>query len=147
MTQSLFVRGRVFALILSLLAVPKACLALDNLPDPTRPPSVLGPLGSAFGEETEKAAPALPVLQSIMLSATRKAAVISGQTVELGGKFGDLRLVKVLPSEVVLKGEDGVQVLKFFPEVEKKERILPPDEIVKVKKRKSGATTGKKVKS
>ncbi len=120
--------------------------AAENLPDPTRPPSALAPAGQPSGEEILKAPPPLPVLQSVMLSANRKAALISGQTVLLGGKFGDLRLVKLTPDEAVLKGEDGVQVLKFFPDVEKKVRVAPsPDEVVKVKK-KTGAAAPKKVK-
>lgn len=70
----------------------------------------------------------LPVLQSVLLSATRKAAIISGQTVMLGEKFGTARLVKLTPSEAVLRTGDSLQVLKLFPDVEKKERLVPQDE-------------------
>lgn len=138
--------GRAFVVMVALSTAGQGG-AVENLPDPTRPPSVLAPEGQSGGEATLKAPPPLPVLQSVMLSANRKAALISGQTVLLGGKFGDLRLVKMTHDEVVLKGEGGVQVLKFFPDVEKKVRVAPPpDEIVKVKKNKPGAAVPKKAK-
>jgi hypothetical protein len=70
----------------------------------------------------------VPVLQSILLSTTRKAATISGQTVMLGGKYGEARLVKLTPSDAVLRSAEGLQVLKLFPDVEKKGRIVPQDD-------------------
>lgn len=87
----------------------------------------------------------MPVLQSIMLSATRKAAIISGQTVVLGEKFGEARLVKLTQSEAVLRTEEGLQVLKLFPDVDKKERLVPQDED-KDGKRVHRAVPGKKAK-
>ncbi len=91
----------------------------ETLPDPTRPP---------FGEETDSVPATIPVLQSVMLSATRKAAMISGQTVVLGEKFGDARLVKLTAGEAVLRTGEDFLVLKLFPDVEKKERLAPADE-------------------
>lgn len=76
----------------------------------------------------EIAPPPVPVLQSILLSATRKAATISGQTVMLGAKYGEARLVKLTPSEAVLRTAEGLQVLKLFPDVEKKGRVAPQDD-------------------
>ena len=100
------------------------CHAVENVPDPTRPPDAFG----GAGEEVETAPPPVPVLQSILLSTTRKAATISGQTVMLGGKYGEARLVKLTPSEAVLRSAEGLQVLKLFPDVEKKGRIVPQDD-------------------
>jgi len=89
----------------------------------------------------------MPVLQSIILSATRKAAMISGQTVILGEKFGEARLVNLTPSEAVLRTGEGLQVLKLFPDVEKKERLVPQDEDMKQSgKKKRGAVLGNKAK-
>lgn len=102
-------------------------LAADVLPDPTRPPDVFGG-GATVASETETAPVPLPVLQSILLSATRKAAIISGQTVVLGESFGTARLVQLTSSEAVLRTGDSLQVLKLFPDVEKKERLVPQDE-------------------
>jgi MSHA biogenesis protein MshK len=65
------------------------------------------------------------VLQSVMISASGAAAIISGQTVKLGQKYGDAVLVKVAESEVVLKDASGVQVLKLYPGVEKRSAAAP----------------------
>ena len=145
MVEPLFYRiAGVFLLPFVLLG---GVCAAENLPDPTRPPSSLGPLPPGFGEEPDNAPAPMPVLQSIMLSATRKAAMISGQTVILGEKFGEARLVKLTPSEAVLRTGEGLQVLKLFPDVEKKERLVPQDEAMKQSgKKKRGAVLGNKAK-
>lgn len=103
------------------------CQAADILPDPTRPPDAFGE-PAVVGVEPEMAPIPLPVLQSVLLSSTRKTAIISGQTVVLGDQFGTARLVKLAPSEAVLRTGDSLQVLKLFPNVEKKERLVPQDE-------------------
>lgn len=135
------VSGGIFLLLLLMAGVCQA----ENLPDPTRPPSLLGPLPPAFGEEPDSTPAPIPVLQSIILSPTRKAAIISGQTVVLGEKFGEARLVKLTESEAVLRTVDGVQVLKLFPDVDKKERLVPQDEDMNGK-RKRTVVPGKKAK-
>ena len=119
------------------------CQAAENWPDPTRPPDVFGGGGD---EGVEVAPPPVPVLQSILLSATRKVAVISGQPVALGGKFGEARLVKLTPSEAVLQTGDTLQVLKLFPDVEKKELLVPQDENKSGKKTSGSALDKKKAK-
>lgn len=106
--------------LLSFVLVAGEGLAAEALPDPTRPPASLGPLAPGYGEEPEKEPPPLPVLQSVILSAARKVAIIGGQPVRLGGKFGEARLVRLTPNEAVLRSAEGVQVLKLFPEAEKK---------------------------
>lgn len=113
-----------FALVLA----AGASQAAETLPDPTRPPASFGPLGPVYGEEPEKAPPPQPVLQSVILSATRKVAIIGGQTVNLGEKFGDAKLIRLTPSEAVLRTAEGEkQVLKLFPDAEKKLRPVPQD--------------------
>jgi len=136
----------VSVFLLPFVMVVGECPA-ENLPDPTRPPSALGPLPPAFGEEPENAPAPMPVLQSIMLSASRKAAMISGQMVTLGEKFGEARLVKLTSSEAVLRTEEGLQMLKLFPDVEKKVRLVPQEENMNRNKMKQrGAALGKKAK-
>ena len=88
--------------------------AAETLPDPTRPPPSLGHV-----ENAEVPAATGPVLQSVLISAGRKVAVISGQTVKLGDKYGDARLVKISDSEVVLRSGKDLQTLKLFPGIEK----------------------------
>jgi len=120
--------NRSFCNLICLLAMTvHGGLVADVLPDPTRPPDALGG-APTVAAETETAPVPLPVLQSILLSATRKTAIISGQTVVLGEHFGTARLVLLTPSEAVLRTGDSLQVLKLFPDVEKKERLVPQDE-------------------
>ncbi|MGH8737008.1 MAG: MSHA biogenesis protein MshK [Burkholderiales bacterium] len=93
--------------------------SLQGLADPTRPPydapAVEGDSAPAMG----------PELQSVLISPTRKTAVISGQTVPLGGKFQDATLIRITESGVELRNGGQVQVLRMFPRVEKK--LLPTD--------------------
>jgi hypothetical protein len=85
-----------------------------ELPDPTRPPAGLFAPPAAVGAE---AAPVPAGLQSIIISRTRRAAIIDGETVELGGKHGDAKLIEVNEGGVVLRGAQGRQVLTLFPDV------------------------------
>lgn len=78
------------------------------LTDPTRPPLEL------MSAATAVAAPRTP-LQSILLSSTRKGAIINGQYVALGGTYGRARLVKITATEVTLKGDQGLEVLQLYP--------------------------------
>lgn len=97
-------------------------LNAEELPDPTRPPVSIAAPAAAAG-----AAPA--GLQSIIISPIRRAAIIDGETVELGGKHGDARLIEVSEGSVVLKGAQGRQVLTLFPDVKwvsKKELEIKP---------------------
>ncbi len=85
----------------------------QGLVDPTRPPGGLA--GSV------DAVVALgPVLQTVMLSPSRKVAVISGEVVALGGSYGGARLVKLTESEAVLKNGAETTVLRLYPMVEKR---------------------------
>ena len=86
----------------------------EVLQDPTQPYG----LTQAGGDATAYAG---PVLQSIMLSSGRKAAVISGEVVPLWGKYQDATLVRLSDREAVLRAEDGtLQTLRMHPGVEKK---------------------------
>jgi len=54
----------------------------------------------------------------VIISPDRRAAIINGQTVELGGKYGDAQLTEVNESGVVLSGTRGKQkLLLMFPAV------------------------------
>lgn len=101
-------RHVVAGVLMLVCAAPYA----GELPDPTRMPAfIAAPVASGSVE-------AAPVgLQSIIISPKRRAAIIDGQTVELGGKHGDARLIEVNESSVVLSGSQGRQVLALFPDV------------------------------
>jgi MSHA biogenesis protein MshK len=77
--------------------------------------------GGAAGGAASGAASGAPVLQSVMLSPTRRAAIISGQLVRLGESYGDAVLAEVAENEVVLNRGGTLQVLKMYPGVDKQE--------------------------
>ena len=100
--------------LLLLSALPAIAMA-ETLLDPTKP-------AEAVGAHAE-----INALQSIIISPTRRAAIIYGQTVELGEKVGDVRLIEVSESGVVLQGTKGLEVLTLFPNVKMNKRavVLP----------------------
>lgn len=101
-------------LLLMIAATPVG--SAQPLLDPTRPPASLDPV-----PQGNVSAPAsAPVLQSVLISAGRRVAIISGQTVRLGEKFGEARVTKITESEVVLRSGTEVQTLKLFPGIEKR---------------------------
>jgi MSHA biogenesis protein MshK len=60
-----------------------------------------------------------PVLQSVLITPTHRAAIINGQRVELGGRYGEARVLKITETEVVLRSVAGTEVLKMYPNVDK----------------------------
>ncbi len=94
--------------------------AWAQLADPTRPPpQALVPAGAAA---SAAAVPAAIGLQSVILNRNgkgRPAAVINGEVVQLGGKVGEARLVKVEEDHVVLLGTEGREILRLMPAAEK----------------------------
>lgn len=91
-----------------------------QLADPTRPPvQAAVPAGDAA---SAAAIPAAVGLQSVILSRDgkgRPAAVINGEVVQLGGKLGEARLVKVEEDHVVLLSAEGRETLRLMPAAEK----------------------------
>jgi MSHA biogenesis protein MshK len=94
-----------------------ASASAQAIKDPTRPPPGLGAVQPSTGMQ---AAPAGPVLQSVILSPTRRAAIISGQLVERGEPYGEAVLAEVGQDYVVLRSGAGTQVLKLYPGTEKR---------------------------
>lgn len=82
------------------------------LTDPTRPPlELMSAAGSGVAPHTP--------LQSILLSSTRKGAIIDGRYVPLGGTYGKARLVRITATEVTLKSDGALEVLQLYPPMEK----------------------------
>jgi len=105
-------------LVLSLLCIATAAPAQRGaLVDPTRPPAVATESGAK-----EAAAPAGPRLQSVLISPTRRIAVISGSTVGLGEKFGGATVTAISESGVSLRYADRKETLQLIPGVIKRER-------------------------
>jgi len=98
----------------------------EELPDPTRPPANLA-IPVVTGGKVSSG------LQSVIISKTRRAAIIDGETVELKGKHGDATLIEVSESGVVLQGSQGRQVLTLFSDVKimQKEMQAAPELAVK----------------
>lgn len=87
-----------------------------SLADPTRPPIV------STESAGESAPPAGPTLQSILISPARRLAVISGQEVAQGGKYGDATVASITESTVLLRYADRRETLRLLPDVKKRER-------------------------
>jgi len=95
------------------LFISVSCPA-EDLIDPTRPPIGLVASGVAAVAAVVKNE---VVLQSILISNQRRAAIIDGVTVELGGRVGNARLIEINTGFVVLKTGRVRQVVKLFPDV------------------------------
>jgi len=95
-----------------LLAAVSSAYA-QGLSDPTRPANAAGTAGEG--------ASASSGLQTIIRrTGAKPAAVINGEYVQLGGRVGDARLVKVGEDSVVLQGPAGREEMKLLPGIEKK---------------------------
>ena len=81
----------------------------ESLPDPTRP----------FDVKTQSVERVEPVLQSVLISSSHQVAIIDGKRVKLGDEYEGARLVSVDVDEAILKGVQGQQILRLFPEAKK----------------------------
>jgi hypothetical protein len=76
--------------------------------DPTQPPVVSDTGGAASGGTR---------IESILIAPDRRVAVISGQQVTIGSRIGSGSVVRITETEVVVRGAEGEQTLKLFPEL------------------------------
>ena len=114
--------GRSALLVALAGAIGSASASEQITTDPTRPPAALAaeaPRGAVPGNQ----------LQSVVISPTRKAAIINGVVVELGKKYGDAVLTKVAEDEVVLESGGSRQVLRLHPGVDKKIEVAQAEPI------------------
>ena len=89
-----------------------AAAGAQVMADPTRAPRAVPAEGTP--EQTRA-----PVLQSVIITAERRAAIINGERVELGAVYGDARVARITETEVVLRSADRTEVLKLYPNVDK----------------------------
>lgn len=82
------------------------------LNDPMRPPTAV------YAAPGDKTAAAGPLLQSVMITPSERSAIIGGERVKLGGKYGEARVIKITESEVVLRSAGGIETLKMYPDIE-----------------------------
>jgi len=85
------------------------------LTDPTRPPLQLMMTAAGVDKEAKEGAEARPRLESILLSSTRKGAIINGEYVALGGAFGKAVVVNISATTVTLKTGQEQEVLQLYP--------------------------------
>lgn len=107
------------------------CGFAEELADPTRPPASTPAAQGAAVEKTMS-------LQSVIIAKNRRAAIIDGQNVELGGRILDAKLIEVNSACVVLRTAQGRQVLKLFPDVAITSRRTEVSPVPAHKKVKSG---------
>jgi MSHA biogenesis protein MshK len=115
-----------FVMLFMLAGAVILCLQARPLPDPTRPPDVM----LSAPEMTSERMVAEPILQSVLISPTRKIAVISGQVVALHGVFEEFKLVSIHPSRVLLKNKTSEKILFLFPSEE--QQFVTPRVIKKI---------------
>jgi MSHA biogenesis protein MshK len=121
------------------LSVPQIAAA-DSLPDPTLPAIDLNSSGAGSAKDVVPDEPVSRGLQSIIISPQYSAAIINGETVRLGGKSGDSRLVEVRENSVVLQNAQGRRVVELFPKVNIKKNEAAPQES-RVQEKASGQTS------
>ena len=97
----------------------------QSFTDPTRPPAnLLNPeVASASGSTSLSG----PRLQAVVTADGRKPrALINGEWVEQGGKYGAFRVHKVTTEWVILKGGDGQEIVRLTPEVKVRHAPVMP---------------------
>ena len=107
--------NKVIAVAAMLSALPCEVAWGQGIGDPMRPPAGI----SAAAPDSAAAKSGAPELQSVIISPTRRIAIISGQSVALNEKFGESRVVKITETEVTLRNGQDIQVLKLYPNVDK----------------------------
>jgi MSHA biogenesis protein MshK len=123
--------GAVFLLLAATTGVPMwaADAAAQIMDDPTRPP--VGMLAPDAGTVS-----ADPVLQSVMITPSGRSAIIGGERVRLGGKYGEARVISITESEVVLRSTNGTETLRMYPDITmKRVESAPPANARPAKKR------------
>jgi MSHA biogenesis protein MshK len=106
-------------------AVSSCCLLIsvltplhaEDLPDPTRPPASIFAPAARAGAGREATENRSSGLHTIIISETRRSAIIDGKTVELGGEYGGAKLIEVNEGGVVLQRAHSRQELTLFPGV------------------------------
>ena len=107
-----------FVLLVLMLGLHSFALA-ESLKDPTLPPANLNSEANLVNADGQLL-PTGPMLQSVMLGAQYRAAIIDGQKVVLGQKYGDATLIKLSEREALLRNPDGTTQTLSLSVVDKK---------------------------
>ena len=121
-----------FALIIS-LGAPRSLA--QGLSDPTRPP------WEGFGGADLIESPAnLSPAQVVIISKDRRQATINGQTVVLGGRYGNATLARISDEEIVLQRPEGTETIKLYSSVRRTKRWTSAQEKFKTPGRREEGT-------
>lgn len=102
------------ALAVGAWSLAHAASAQGVLVDPTKPPMVTH---TARGSAAEPAAPQR--LRSILISPTRRLAVIDGHTVTEGSRLDAATVVQIAETRVTLKQGTEVLTLELYPGIQR----------------------------
>jgi len=122
-----------FALIISLGAARSLAQGLN---DPTRPPREILGGGPGAAEFVGDPSPA----QVVIISTDRHRATINGQTVVLGGRYGNATLVRISDEEFVLQRPEGTETIKLYSSVRRTKRWTSARENFKMPGRREEGT-------
>lgn len=108
--KNLPVNSSLITRLMGLLAL--LCLVGASLPDPTRPPDDLLPVGTKL-----KVSGALQVT-AIFIYQDYRYALINGQRAAVGDKIGEYTIINIQHDTVELKGsKDNSMILTLLPKV------------------------------
>jgi len=100
----------------ALAASALACAAhAAPFADPTQPPAMSDSVAGAASSGTR--------IESILIAPDRRLAIIDGQQVTVGSRVGSGIVVRITETEVVLRGNEGEQTLKLFPELARESTV------------------------
>lgn len=97
------------------LSAAMASAFAQQMRDPTRPPSFVAPAGTAAVRESDL------VLQTVLISTERRAAIINGRLLRLGENIAGMQLMSISESEVQLRGRGESRTLHLFPAVDRRD--------------------------
>jgi hypothetical protein len=95
------------ALLIALLAVSRGAMAMEDLPDPTRPS------GAGVGDATPRGGEF--VLHSTVVSPGRVFAIVNGERVATGSRIRGAEVIAIRPYEVVLRRDGREIVVRLMP--------------------------------
>lgn len=108
-------RMTFYPLLGAVLFLMTFAIAAQPLRDPTRPPAGVF-TGDASGSGKSRPRSGM-VLQTVLISPDRQAAVISGRLMSVGDTISGFRLAEIREGEVLMKGRNGTRTLQLFPGV------------------------------
>jgi hypothetical protein len=102
---------------LALLAAPS--VFAQTLNDPTRPPGELLGRGPVVAASAPAPVPGYSPVQVVIISKDRHQATIDGQTVKLGGRYGNATVARITEEEIVLQRPEATETIKLYSSIQR----------------------------